>query len=68
MKYVIFQLDSVTYICHRMVRESVHVPEEGPLVDKTLNTPDPFKLFPEILTEPLIVRVYNVLPNLISKS
>ena len=58
MKYVIFQLDSVTYICHRMVRESDQVPFEVPLVDEALNIPDPCKLFPEILTEPLIVRIY----------
>jgi len=41
-----------------MERESVHVPVEGPLVDKALNTPEPCNLFPEIVTEPLIVRVY----------
>ena len=28
-----------------MERESVHVPVEGPLVDKALNTPEPCNLF-----------------------
>jgi len=41
-----------------MVRESDQVPFEVPLVDEALNIPDPCKLFPEILTEPLIVRIY----------
>jgi len=34
------------------------LPVEDPPDDEELNSPDPFSLFPEIETEPLIVRIY----------